>query len=160
MNTQALFGLSILMSLIAFGLVTKLYIWPGLRNLERSDALIALLTPNAFRFLGLSFLVPGVVSPALPRAFAVSAAYGDIIAAILATGAILAISRRAFYAIALVWLFNIWGTTDLFLAFYRGSSTGLDAAMLGAAFYIPTAIVPAYLIIHALIFRILVRPRM
>ena len=32
MNTAALFGLSILMSFIAFGIVTKLYIWPRIRT--------------------------------------------------------------------------------------------------------------------------------
>ena len=31
MNSDVLFGLSILMSFIAFGIVTKLYIWPRLR---------------------------------------------------------------------------------------------------------------------------------
>ena len=40
MGIQALFGLSVLMSFVAFGLVTKLYIWPRLRLLERDDALV------------------------------------------------------------------------------------------------------------------------
>jgi hypothetical protein len=31
MNIQALFGLSVFMSFVAFGLVTQLYIWPRLR---------------------------------------------------------------------------------------------------------------------------------
>ena len=78
MDIQALFGLSILMSFVAFGLVTKLYIWPRLRALERNDALVPLVLPHTFRFVGLAFLVPGVVSPSLPQAFATSAAYGDL----------------------------------------------------------------------------------
>src|SRR6516165_9307434 len=60
MNIQALFGLSVFMSFVAFGLVTHLYIWPRLRILERDDALMPLLVPHTFRFIGLSFLVPGV----------------------------------------------------------------------------------------------------
>jgi hypothetical protein len=68
MNSQALFGLSVLMSFVAFSLVTQLYIWPRLRILERNDALIPLAVPHTFRFIGLSFLVPGVVSPSLPSA--------------------------------------------------------------------------------------------
>jgi hypothetical protein len=75
---QALFGLSVLMSFVAFGLVTKLYIWPRLRILERDDALIPLVLPHTFRFIGLSFLVPGVVSTSPPAAFAAPAAYGDL----------------------------------------------------------------------------------
>ena len=52
MAIQALFGLSILMSFVAFGLVTKLYTWPRLRVLERDDALVPLVVPHAFRFTG------------------------------------------------------------------------------------------------------------
>lgn len=69
MNAEALFGLSILMSFLAFGIVTKLYIWPRLGVVSREDALIALVVPHTFRFVGLSFLVPGVVSGRCDRRF-------------------------------------------------------------------------------------------
>ena len=139
MGIQALFGLSILMSFVAFGLVTMLYIWPRLRQRDRDDALLALVVPHTFRFVGLSFLVPGVVSPWLPSAFAAPAAYGDLGAAILAVAASVALSRRASVAVVLVWVFNVWGAADLLFAFYHGLfGVGLDARMLGAAFFIPT----------------------
>ncbi len=157
MDIRAIFGLSILFSFAAFGLVAKLYIWPALKNRERNSALLPLVVPHAFRFEGLSFLVPGVVSPALPQAFAAPAAYGDLIAAMLALAAALALSRRWSAAIALVWIFNLWGTADLLNAFYQGFAVQLDAGMLGAAFYIPTAVVPALLVTHGLMFRLLVR---
>jgi hypothetical protein len=157
---QALFGLSVLMSFVAFGLVTKLYIWPRLRILERDDALIPLVVPHTFRFIGLSFLVPGVVSPSLPSAIAVPAAYGDLVAAILAVAASTALSSRASFATVLVWLFNVWGAADLLFAFYQGQfGVQLDARMLGAAFFIPTAVVPPLLITHGLIFWLLVRQK-
>src|ERR1700745_1834692 len=82
----ALFGLSVFMSFVAFGLVTHLYIWPRLRILEREDVLISLVVPHTFRFIGLSFLLPGVVSASLASSFATPAAYGDFVAA-LAVGA-------------------------------------------------------------------------
>ena len=47
-----------------------------------------------FRFIGLSFLVPGVVSPSLPAGFAIPAAYGDFIAGILAIVATIALVNR------------------------------------------------------------------
>lgn len=159
MDIRALFGLSFIMSFVAFGLVTKLYIWPRLRILGRDDALIALVVPHAFRFIGLSFLVPGVVSAALPTAFAAPVAYGDMVATILAVGTSIALSRRASLAIVFVWLFNIWGTADLLFAMYQGALIQLDPRMLGAAFFIPTAVVPTYLIMHGLIFWLLIRPR-
>ena len=59
------------------------------------------LVLHAFRFIGLSFLVPGVVSPDLPIAFARDAAYGDIVAAILALAALATL--RSGVGIALAW---------------------------------------------------------
>ena len=80
------------MSFVAFGLVTQLYIWPWLRRLERDEALVPLVVLHTFRFIGLSFLVPGVVSPSLPLAFAAPAAYGDLVVALLAVAATVALS--------------------------------------------------------------------
>jgi hypothetical protein len=102
MRVEALFGLSVLMSFVAFGLVTRLYIWPRLRALPRNEALLPLILPRAFRFVGLSFLVPGVVSPALSTAFSRPAAYGDLAAAVLAVVATAALAARASWAIAAV----------------------------------------------------------
>lgn len=158
MDIRALFGLSILMSFVAFGLVTKLYILPRLRILQRGDALVPLVVPHTFRFIGLSFLVPGVVSPSLPSAFAAPAAYGDLLAAVLAVAATLAVARRASWAIVLVWLFNVWGAADLLYAFYQGPfGVHLDPKALGATFFIPTAVVPPLLVTHGLIFWLLLR---
>jgi hypothetical protein len=84
MQPQICFFVSIAFSLIAWGIVTARYVWPELRLRRRAEALRPLLILHSFRFIGLAFLVPGVVSPDLPSAFAHSAAYGDIIAAILA----------------------------------------------------------------------------
>jgi hypothetical protein len=84
MVTQLSFFVSIAFSFIAWGFVTAQYVWPELRLRPRPEALRPLLILHSFRFIGLAFLVPGVVSPDLPSAFARSAAYGDVIAAILA----------------------------------------------------------------------------
>jgi hypothetical protein len=109
-----------------------------------------------FRFIGLSFLVPGVVSPQLPAAFAVPAAYGDFVAGLLAIVATIALSKRATWAVVVVWLFNIWGAADLIFAFVQGTRVQLDPGALGAAFFIVTAIVPPLFVTHALIFRVLI----
>ena len=160
MDIQALFGLSTLMSFVAFGIVTKLYIRPRLRMLPRDDALAILVVPHIFRFIGLSFLVPGVVSPSLPLAFAAPAAYGDLVAAILAVATTLALSRRATWAILLVWLFNVWGTADFLYAFYQGQfGVQIAPGALGAAFFLPTVVVPPLFITHALIFWLLLRSK-
>jgi len=119
-----------------------------------------LIAPHLFfRFIGLSFLVPGVVSASLPAAFAIPAAYGDLGAGIFAIIATIGLSKRTSWAIAAVWIFNVWGATDLSFAIYQGPRLQIEAGDFGAAFFIPTAIVPPLLITHALIFKLLLRRR-
>src|SRR5215831_15832887 len=94
MTSEALLGLSVLMNFVASGIVTRLYIWPRLRVMRREEALLSLVVPHTFRFVGLSFLVPRVVSASLSTDFAGPAAYGDLAAALLAVIAVLALARR------------------------------------------------------------------
>ena len=155
MQSQFAFYVSIAFSVIAWGVVTSRYIWPELRLRSRAEALRPLLVLHSFRFTGLAFLVPGVVSPDVPSAFAQSAAYGDIIAAILALLALTSLSGRA--GIVIAWIFSLWGTADLFNAFYQANHSGLMPGQLGATYFIPTFIVPLLLITHGIGFRILLR---
>ncbi|HEY4443055.1 MAG TPA: hypothetical protein VGN30_02135 [Steroidobacteraceae bacterium] len=155
MLTQLCFFASIAFGFIAWGIVAKRYIWPKLRLLRRADALRPLLILHSFRFVGLAFLVPGVVSPELPSAFAYSAAYGDIVAATLALLSLVSLPRRA--GIVIAWIFNLWGSADLLNAFYQANEAGLTAGQLGGTYFIPTLIVPLLLITHGLAFRILLQ---
>jgi hypothetical protein len=152
-----IFILSVAGTFVAFGVLTRLYIWPALRKLPRYEALKILALPHAFRFIGLSFLFPGVVSPELTRAISIPAAWGDFVAAILALLSIAALTWRWSFAIPLIWIFNVWGTIDLLYAYYNGIMLELEPGLFGAAFYIPTMIVPPLLVTHALIFLILLR---
>jgi hypothetical protein len=149
------FFMSIAFSFMAWAVVTARYIWPELRQRERAEALRPLLMLHSFRFIGLAFLVPGVVSPDLPSAFAHSAAYGDIIAAILALLALISLPSAA--GVIIAWIFSLWGFADILNAFYKANHTGLMAGQLGAAFFLPTLIVPLLLITHGLGFRILLQ---
>jgi hypothetical protein len=155
MPPQALFGTSIALSFIAWGIIAARYLWPALRVQPRVRALRPLLLLHSFRFIGLAFLVPGVVSPDLPAAFARPAAYGDLVAVVLALLALAALQSRL--GIVLVWVFNLWGSADLLYAFYQGNRTGIGPApgQLGAAYFIPTVVVPLLLITHGLVFRLL-----
>jgi len=149
------FFVSIAFSFIAWGIVTARYIWPELRLRQRAEALRPLLILHSFRFIGLALLVPGVVSPDLPSAFAHPAAYGDLIAMILALLALLLLPSAA--GVATAWIFSVWGSADLLNAFYQANHAGLLAGQLGAAFFLPTLVVPLLLITHGLGFRILLQ---
>ena len=156
MSQLAVYGIAIVFSFIAWGLVTAHYIWPALRERSRADALRPLLLLHCFRFIGLAFVVPGVVSPDLPAGFASPAAYGDLIAAVFAMLAVAA-GLHTKLGIALAWVFSVWGTGDLLHAFYQGNRVGLVPGQLGAAYFIVTVIVPLLFITHGLVFRLLLR---
>ena len=155
MSPQLCFFASIGFSLVAWGIVTSRYVWPRLRLLPGSVALRPILVLHSFRFIGLAFLVPGVVSPELPSAFARSAAFGDIVAATLALLSLA--SPAGGLGTGIVWVFNLWGSADLFDAFYQAGRAGLLPGQLGATYFIPTLLVPLLLITHVAAFRLLLR---
>jgi hypothetical protein len=107
----------------------------------------------------LAFVVPGVVSPELPAAFAQPVAYGDLITATLALLALATLGTPT--GTVLAWVFNIFGTADLFFAFYLGNRISLpdSQGLLGAGYFILTAFVPLLLITHGLAFRMLQRTK-
>ena len=78
-----------------------------------------------------------------------------MIAAALALLSLLSLRHKV--GIVVVWIFNIWGTADLLNAFYQANHAGLLAGQLGAAYFIPTFLVPLLLLTHGLIFRILLQ---
>ena len=121
MRAQICFLVSIVFSFVAWGTVTASLILPELRRRSRNEALRPLLMFHSFRFVGLAFLVPGVVSPGLPAAFAEGAAYGDIVAAALALLTLLLLPGRL--GIVAAWFFNLWGTADILHANYEGIPT-------------------------------------
>jgi len=155
MLPQLYFFVSIAFGFIAWGIVAKRYVWPKLRLLPRAEALQPILILHSFRFIGLAFLVPGVVSGDLPSSFAHSAAYGDIIAAALALLSLASLPRGT--GIVIAWIFNLWGSVDLLDAFYQANATGLVPGQLGVAYFIPTLLVPLLLVTHGLVFRILLQ---
>ena len=155
MLPQLCFFTSIAFAFVAWGIVAKRYIWPKLRSLQPAEALRPLLMLHSFRFIGLSLLVPGVVSPDLPSAFTHPAAYGDIIAAALALLSLVLLSGRA--GVVIAWIFNLWGSADLLNAFYQANNAGLVPGQLGVTYFLPTFVVPLLLITHGLVFRILLQ---
>ena len=70
MTTQQIFGLQVLLSFVLYTLVARWYVSPRLAALPVDRALQPLLVLHAARHMGLVFLVPTVVGPALPASFA------------------------------------------------------------------------------------------
>ena len=156
MSNDQIFYVSIVSSLLVFGLLARWYVMPCLRLLPRDRALLLLVLCHAFRYVGLGFLVPGVVASDLPPAFARPAAYGDLVAAVLAVLA--AVTLRAGFrsALWLVWLFNVVGTIDFLYAFFQGYTNAIGPGQLGSMYFVPTLAVPALMVTHVMIFWLLV----
>ena len=155
MTPLLIFGVSVLMGFVVWGIIGTRDIWPALRERPRAEALRPLLLLHAFRFVGLVFRVPGVVSPDLPLGFARPAAYGDLATSILALLALATL--RSPLGTPVVWVFNIVGTIDLLNAFYQANRLGMDPGLQGAAYFVPTVVVPLLLVTHFLVFCILLR---
>ena len=148
MDMLAIFGLQIFMSVVLCSLLAKWFLAPWLKEKTQRESLFWLTLPHATRHVGLVFLVPAVVSPSLPHGFAVSAAYGDLAAGVLAMLVLIALRSRWTGTTALVWLFNVVGTVDLLNALRHSQAV----PHLGAAWFIPTFLVPLLLVTHFMIF--------
>jgi hypothetical protein len=157
MARNLLLPLSIVLSLVSFSLIGRWYVMPWLRSVPRVQALTPLLLLHSFRHLGMAFLLPGVTATALDVRFANPAAYGDLIAALLALLALVALRLRWRLAIPLIRIFNVVGSVDLLNALWQGFQH-VSPGQLGAMYVFPAVVVPALLVTHYLIYRLLLLP--
>ncbi len=156
MNRELIMPVSLFFGLVAFGLAAQWYVMPWLKSVSRKRALTPLLLLHSFRYVGLAFLIPGVTAQALDAGFANPAAYGDLLAAVLALVALIAVRLEWFVATPPLWVFNIEGTLDLLNALFQGVQR-VRVGDLGATYFIPTVAVPALLVTHFMMFVVLVR---
>jgi hypothetical protein len=143
-------------STLIFALVAQIYVVPRLDRLDFPTVMTPILLLHAFRHLGLMFLAPGAVYTGIPGRFAIQAAYGDLLASVLALIALWAVRRGSRFARILVWIFNIEGTLDFLNAIFLSNVTHADPYM-GPAYWIPAFWVPLLLVTHYLTFVLLLR---
>ena len=156
MQTTQLLILQFTLSLAAYAAIGGWFVWPSLQRAPRRTALSILLLPQLFRHVGVNLFVAELVDPGLPVAFARQTAIGDTLVVGLAWVALLSLRANWQFAPKVVWSFNIIGIADLLFNLATAARVGA-AEHLGAAWYGPTFIVPAMLVVHALIFAVLMR---
>lgn len=111
LNMQAFAGL------ISFYLAFKWWVFPKLSNLSIHDALLPMVFIHSLRFLGMAFMVDTQVYDDFPDDLALTIGIWDYSTAIFAIITAIALKNKWKYAIPLVWIFNIFGFTDLIVAF-------------------------------------------
>jgi hypothetical protein len=160
MSTEVLFQTHLVLGYVAWLLCFGAYGLPWLSFMDQVAAQRAIATLHSFRFFGLVFLVPGVVSPNLPASFALFAAYGDFATGVLAMLALLTVRMRPLFWPFVV-AFNLVGMVDLIVDYYHAIQIGLPARAgeLGATYPIPIIFVPLLMITHIVALYFLVRPR-
>ncbi|WP_421916886.1 hypothetical protein [Mesorhizobium sp.] len=161
MPTEILFQIHLVLGYVAWLLCFGAYVWPWLRSMDGLAAQRAIATLHSFRFFGLVFILPGVVSPDLPAGFASFAACGDFATGVLAMLALLTVRIRPLFR-GFVVAFNVVGTLDLFVDYYHAIQADLPAhaGLFGATYAIPVIYVPLLMITHIAAFYLLARPRL
>ncbi len=159
MNSIEIFWMQILTSVLVFGIIALWYVRPYLTTLSRNSALIPLLFIHAFRYVGMTLLVTGMIDPRLPREFLSSAAYGDLLAAALALASIFALRSNWRFAIPLVWVANTWGFVDLLNAVRSVLVVNLPSFSLSTIWYIYAFFGPLVIVSHLLIFWVLIKSK-
>lgn len=149
---------NLVLSTLVFAIAAWIYVVPRLSELQSRTILLPILLLHSLRHLGLMFLAPGATYPGIPSEFTYPAAFGDLLAALLAMASVFAIIVNYSRATLLVWVFNILGSLDLLLAIVLATSFGA-APYMGAAYWIPAFWVPALLVTHYLTFVVLIRSR-
>jgi hypothetical protein len=148
--------INLILSTFVFWIVAKIYLLPKLHEIRLQSILVPILLLHSFRHLGLMFLAPGATYVGIPPQFAYPAAYGDLVAAILALLSIPPLISGHWSARVFVWSFNVEGSLDLLTAITLATMHGASPYM-GPAYWIPAFWVPALLVTHYITFIILIR---
>jgi hypothetical protein len=149
MTPGLLFQTQLVLGYVAWLACFRIYMLPKLSSMPGFEAHRAIAALHSFRIFGLAFIMPGVVGPALPGAFAQFAAYGDLATGLLAISALVTAGVRPLFWLFVV-AFNVVGLGDLLLAYYHAVHAGLPevAGQLGATYAVPIVYVPLLMITH------------
>ena len=151
MDTQQIFVLQFVSSVVAWVVVAKWTFAARLARMAPATALFWLALPHHSATSGWCSSSPAWSRKSFQRAS--PAAYGDLATGVLALVAVILLRTKWSGAVGLVWLFNIVGALDLANALRH-----VDVVSgFGAAWYIPAMLVPLLLVTHFMMFVRLVR---
>jgi hypothetical protein len=152
-------GLFVVVPLLAAALATT---WPAARQAMLSIPMAAMVALNIVRVFAVLFLLLAAEGR-LSGPFPYSAAWGDIITGVVAVPVLWLLKDGAARHTTAIGAWNLFGTADLVLAIAFGITSsegsplqifpgpGSDAMQYVPWSFVPTVLVPLWLILHAII---------
>ncbi len=157
MNNWTILGVQSTIGLVVYTLIFFWYVQPRLSKLPFEKAVLPLLLLHVFRYAGFALLVVGQVDPSLPRPVMSAIAVGDLLAAISALIAALALRGQSSLAMPLIWLFTFIGVADIVNVGRIAISLDLFNHDIGTMWFVSILFFPTLLIAHIYIFHRLVK---
>jgi hypothetical protein len=156
MDSSIIFILQFITSLAIYTLVFVLFVFPFLKKIKLTNALLILLFPHLFRHVALAHLASGiVVDKNMPMAFSIPTAIGDYVTLLLAIISVWALKKNFKNPLSFVWAFNIFGFCDALLALFNGAKYSAYLYM-GPMWLVVTFWVPLLMVSHVSIFILLI----
>lgn len=155
MNPFIILMVFLLFVVASFWLIAKGRLVPRMDRLPPEESLRPHQLLQIFRYVGLAFLLPEAAVGNLPWAFACPAAIDDGLVFVFAFTALAALGSSR--GMAVVRVFSIFGSMDLLYAVSAAVLTGAVNVAGGRVWWIPSLVVPAVIVSHVLIFRVLLQ---
>lgn len=157
MDNFVIFNMQATAGLLTFYFAFKWFVFPKLAKLGVHDALVPMVLIHGLRYLGMVFMVDTQVYEAFPDDLALTVGVWDYSTAIFAVITAFALRNRWKYGIPLAWIFNIFGFTDLLVAFPQVFSIEFYNYDLGTMWWAFTTLGVINVISHFYIFNRLIK---
>jgi len=158
MPPRAVVVTQVVFNLVSYTLALRWFLWPRLTARPRHEALIPLVMVHWIRTLGLFAMVPALAGPAVAATrWAHDVVVGDALTVVLAWISVALLRRRAAGALAAVWITNVVGSLDVLNAGFNAARERILDLGIGPHLVVVTFAVPALVVSHVAIFRLLLR---
>lgn len=148
MNNWMILGGQSVIGFVVYALIFFWYVQPSLSKLPFEKAVLPMLLLHGFRFAGFTLLVVGQIDPSISREELSAIAYGDLLAAISALIAALALRGQSSLAVPLIWLFTFIGFADIVNVGRIAISLDLFNQYIGTMWFVAILFFPTLLIAH------------
>ncbi|MCB1613507.1 MAG: hypothetical protein KDI60_17400 [Xanthomonadales bacterium] len=146
MSNLAILSLQYLVALGTYIVIFRVYLQPWFKAQPFGKAVLPLLLLHAFRYLGLTLMVPGQIDESIAFGALQIMAWGDFASGVSALLAAVAVHHRWSSATALVALFSLIGIGDLIVVGHTAINAGVFFADIGTMWFLLVLYAPAMLL--------------